>query len=294
MKKLTFKEWYDGDVTLQYAKFIYKGKEKKEDKEDKPELVSWDDFSDEDVDQIKKKQKEIFHEIIKLRLDKLKVNFKESYNRSQIKGELLEIEKQECINILSAPIPQSQKIISKEWNVLFELDDLLNIQYYFKNVILGGNDDGYDFIQSPNDKYQDITKTPSEAYAQLLFDYFQWLDDSFKSLDENSDQEKNNKSKKRDKTKMLWFQVGLLFANGEMDRLINRYQVGDLASYAAISKELGNENFRPYISESIHGSNKNDKNIFSDRKKLQSIIDYCESEGISIIDSFTMRMNKYK
>ena len=84
-----------------------------------------------------------------------------------------------------------------------------------------------------------------------------------------------------------WFKVGLLFATGEMD-LLKEY------NSTKIAKEKFGKNFkgfRPYISSSRYNQRKSDKNIFSSKKKMRDIIDYCNKHKITIAKSF---MNEFQ
>lgn len=80
----------------------------------------------------------------------------------------------------------------------------------------------------------------------------------------------------------IWFNVGLLFANGEMDKLIIQFK----SNANQIAKSLNNPSYRPYISESISKANKNDKNIFSNQGKLRKIQAHCKENNISIVEDF--------
>jgi hypothetical protein len=230
MKKHTFKDWYKGNVTLKYAKSVFIN-------ENKPKLVSWDEFIKTDVVKIKEKQKEIFRKTVDSKLESFKKRFFERYKNSIFKEELLETEKREFADILNGPIPDVDLIVSKNIDVLFEREDLLEIQSYYKNTIVGGCDEGFDFVQSPKDNYQDVSKTPSQAYAIVCFKYLEWLFENFKVTDNHS----------KDATEFLWFKVGLLFANGEMDSLIEESKCENIPNFSAISRKLENMNCRPYI-----------------------------------------------
>lgn len=278
MKKLTYENWYNGDVTLKYAKSVFINR-------NKPRLVSWDDFNEADVSKIKEKQNELFYEIVEYNLNNFKEHFYTRYKNSKIKDVLLEKEKKEFANILNAPIPNTDVIVSKNLKIQFQIDDLLEIQAYYKNVILGGQDYGYDFVQSPKDKYQYDSKILSQAYALVCFNYLEWLVESFKETNDALDTSK-------DKTKFLWFQVGLLFANGKMNSLIKKHKDGMTTNFSKISLELGNKNYRPYISESYSNTNKNDKNIFSSKSKINYITEYCDRKNISIVESFKNRIKE--
>ena len=279
MKKHTFKDWYKGNVTLKYAKSVFIN-------ENKPKLVSWDEFIKTDVVKIKEKQKEIFRKTVDSKLESFKKRFFERYKNSIFKEELLETEKREFADILNGPIPDVDLIVSKNIDVLFEREDLLEIQSYYKNTIVGGCDEGFDFVQSPKDNYQDVSKTPSQAYAIVCFKYLEWLVENFKVTDDVLDNSE-------DKTEFLWFKVGLLFANGEMDSLIEESKYENNPNFNSISKKLKNPSYRPFISESYLSKN-NRKNIFLDKSKVSYLENYCEENNISIVESFKVRVKKHK
>jgi hypothetical protein len=276
MKKHTFKDWYKGNVTLKYAKSVFIN-------ENKPKLVSWDEFIKSDVVKIKEKQKEIFLKTVDSKLKSFQKRFFERYKNSIFKEELLETEKREFADILNGPIPDVDLIVSKNINVLFEREYLLEIQSYFKNTIIGGCDEGFDFIQSPKDNYQVVSKTPSQAYAIVCFKYLEWLFENFKVTDNHS----------KDPTEFLWFKVGLLFANGEMDSLIEESKDKNIPNFSAISRKLKNMNFRPYISESYYSKN-NKKNIFLSKPKVSYLEKYCKENNIPIVESFKAYVKKHK
>jgi len=193
MKKYTYKDWFDGDVTLKYAKSIFIDGSI-------PLLVSWDEFDEIDVKKIKDKQEELFNKIVETNLNNFKNHFCKKYKKSMIKDELVENERQEFANILNAPIPDTPEIVSKYLKILFKRDDLLEIQSYFKNTILGGRFDNYDFVQSPNDKHQYNLKTPSEAIAMVYYKYLEWLIEHFDNNILESDESVQFKaSNKREK-----------------------------------------------------------------------------------------------
>ncbi len=86
----------------------------------------------------------------------------------------------------------------------------------------------------------------------------------------------------------IWFKVGLLFANGEMGKL----QLKHDNNATAIARELGNKNYRPYISETISNTNTTDKNIYANADKVLKIYNHCIENNISIIESFQQIQSK--
>lgn len=100
---------------------------------------------------------------------------------------------------------------------------------------------------------------------------------------------KNNESK-------LWFKVGLLFANGSMDKYYNTNKTGIKTQYTApkIAKELGNASYNKFILATMNNypiDNPNaNKNIFNSSDKMQKIINHCNELQIKVIEDFTKRL----
>ena len=151
MKKYKFESWYNGDVTLLYSEVFYKDNEN-DDKNNEPVFVTWDNFAKSEVIKIKEKQKEIFDENVNLYLTKFLTEFEKRYKKSLMAAEFLEMEKNECFNILYSEIPNSEIIITSNWKIPFNFNDLLEIQEYANKSILRGIENCLDFIHSPNTK----------------------------------------------------------------------------------------------------------------------------------------------
>lgn len=116
----------------------------------------------------------------------------------------------------------------------------------------------------------------------LIFGYKEWFDELIEPLQiKSTPQQKENKQNEDIKNK-LWFQVGLLFAKGEMEKLKTKYN----NNATQIAKHLGNSSLRPYISESISKTNTTDKNVFANNDRLLLIRKYCEENNISIVNDF--------
>jgi len=90
--------------------------------------------------------------------------------------------------------------------------------------------------------------------------------------------------KKKGKSEQNWFIIGVKFATGEIQNLLNEGM-----SATQIAKSLGNEEgYRPYITSSIGSEKvKTDKNIFNRKKKdLELILNYCEEKNLIICQDF--------
>jgi hypothetical protein len=172
----------------------------------------------------------------------------------------------------------------KHWPIILDKRYLEDIQLYIDNIMIIGIDDDLGFIHSPNSKYQDSSKPDKRVYARFVLEYCNWLISL--AEEEHQPNKAKNDIKIKEKENTLWFKIGLLFANGEMDKLIAKYKDGSMSNSTKIAKELGNKNYRPYISESTFAQNKNNKNIFSNTAKIDFIEEYCKKHNITIVDSF--------
>lgn len=94
------------------------------------------------------------------------------------------------------------------------------------------------------------------------------------------------------------FKVGLLFANGEMNKYytvnkLNEFVPKDGLSPLKIAKQLGNSSFEKYILASKNnyktGENKS-KNIFNNLDMMKNIIEHCKAEKIEIDPYFMSRL----
>ncbi len=168
-EEATYDNWWNGDVTLVHAtRYCNKG--------DEPLLVDWADFSESDADKIKDMQWEIFADAVNTRLKAVCSQFIKRYEFSEMKLEYFTDERQDCWNVMFAPIPNVKIVIFKHLGICLENQDLSDIQFYVNRTIKSGIDDGLGFIHSPNCKYQDKSISDSRIYARFVWEYFKWLE----------------------------------------------------------------------------------------------------------------------
>jgi hypothetical protein len=270
-----YDDWWNGNVTFIYATRVSIEGEL-------PRLVKWSDFKDSDAERIRKKQKEIFNEQVQLRLNTHIAHFTKTYESSKLKEKYFNDEIRQCRFILFDAVATQGNIRLKHWGVVYHSEYIRDIQNYIESAIYHGVDDGFDFIHSPNCKFQDNSTIHSSIYARSLWEYYEWL----KSLPKKNINIGDASSKKNKEA--LWFKVGVCFAKGEIDKLKQ-----EKISYTEMAGRLGNPSFRPFISESMSNGKKSNKNIFSRSKAdVQSILSYCERNNIKVVDSFLEEWKK--
>lgn len=136
----------------------------------------------------------------------------------------------------------------------------------------------------------DIEKKLSK---EIQSDFNTWYNNEISINDLSKPQQSNGKYDKttvENFTTKIWFKVGLLFANGEMDKLLKKHD----NVYTQIAKELNNISYRPYISDSMGTNTKSDKNIFNNENHIITIHDYCIQNKIVMNKNFLDKYNAIK
>jgi hypothetical protein len=267
-EEINYEAWLNGDIILKYTDVFYNPKNGKI-----PIIVDYTDFSDEDEAKVRKCQKLLFKQGVSNLLAKWQIALDSQYQNSQNK-ELLIANRIALIE----KVLFGQKIHDVDFtnfephNLVFYTNDLLGIRDYATRVIIDGQDYQYENVQSANSPYYDSNKVQCEQYAQALWEQLQLL--------------KNIPKRRPAPLDTIWFKIGLLIANGEMDKLIEKHE----RNFRAIAREIGIPGSRPYISDSINGNKA--KNIFASKFKVLFITDYCEKNEIPIVDTFTTKQKK--
>jgi hypothetical protein len=280
-KKYTFDDWWNGAVTLIYASTVSQIGEE-------ITRVDWSDFIDSDVVRIKAKQQEIFEEKVQDLMNRYVNEFNRRYQASKTKKRLLQIHRRFCNQIMFSTVPPQDVIYFPHWTQGFKYAYLTDIQQWVSESYVNGQPMELGFIHSPLSKFEDDKLPDSRVYGSFVWEYANWLNNWLKS-------ETNVSSKSKSSHEEKWFPVGLAFANGTMDALFEEHKVGDknAPNCTEVAKQLGNpKSLRPYISESYANTNIGDKNIFSQQKKIDAVIAYCDQHNITIVESFHQRIKK--
>lgn len=127
--------------------------------------------------------------------------------------------------------------------------------------------------------YDNVKSIAITDSSELLKSMVKWIDRQIAS-------EKPDTVSSKDETKKLWFKVGVELANGNIEILYAK-----LKTYRKVAIELGNIQYRPYISDSYSNSTDSPKNIYSDKLKMQKIHTYCIEHNIDVCESFLTRLN---
>lgn len=86
----------------------------------------------------------------------------------------------------------------------------------------------------------------------------------------------------------IWFKVGLLFATGEMDKLLKKYNKKPLK----VAESLNEPIFEKYILATMNDyrESNTDKNIYYNRDKMLKIIQHCKENNITLTKDFKSKL----
>lgn len=91
----------------------------------------------------------------------------------------------------------------------------------------------------------------------------------------------------------LWFRIGLLFAKGIAQDTYKKKFKGKKGEFKLITLELGfKESDRPYFSDTIGGNSSRPQNIYSNKKYMTILFDYCTKNEIEMCSDFESAYNK--
>jgi hypothetical protein len=88
-----------------------------------------------------------------------------------------------------------------------------------------------------------------------------------------------------------WFKIGLTFAIGQAQELYEKYKE-EKGHFSKIAIKLGfKPTDRPYFSQTINNSTRDNKNIYSSPEKLEKIYTYCKVKNIPVCSEFLSQLS---
>lgn len=162
---------------------------------------------------------------------------------------------------------ETGKLIAKE----LEIDDILTSLNSSRNIEL------HDFYSDVVYKLKDTNLPIKPNYKQ--FEELKMFIQQIRYSQDYKDKSVKNR---------IWFKVGLLFATGEMDELITKFN----KNATKIAIHLKAPNYNKYILATMHNykETNSDKNIYANSEKMQMIINYCKEQNIQVNPNFIARL----
>lgn len=166
----SFEDWYLGKVNLDTESLIYNVR-----KDKKPIVVSLNSFSHNDQERIIEEKRIIFDKKVLYVFNSFVNEFNSKLDDSEYKLRLLDSHIRECFAILNNKMPNVDITKTKYLGIIFEKEDLIKIQDYFKKYRLKGITNNFHFVHSVNSKYYNEDFVKNEVYSSAICDFYIFL-----------------------------------------------------------------------------------------------------------------------
>lgn len=165
-------------------------------------------------------------------------------------------------------------------NHLFKADkEDLNSLYFYAEKEMGTINEVWN-IHKLLKKYFDL-KNQLPIIKEVISFNFTQVEKVIKPVEENA-----------------WFQIGLTFATGKAQELLEHYKIGKgqfvKGHFTKITSDLGfKKSDRNYFSQTFNDTTKDNKNIYSQPDKLRVIYEYCQNNNIEVVEDFIKHLPTY-
>jgi hypothetical protein len=224
MSKYTFSNWWSGDICLDTCPLSFNN-------DSPPKVCSINDFSDKDIVEIKKTQKEIWDDACLKYFNEIKSEYESKSKNNTFYKTFLEVY---FFTLREKLNPYSTYYNEEHNKIVFNIPCIQRIEFdqmYFRdyrlfieNYSIKGNKNEYEFIHSPNCSYQlysnNIYKILPQVYAHCYSNLFLLVEKDFNELTYHSN-DKKGKEKNIDYTNFKNFKNN--FNNTNESLLINYF-----------------------------------------------------------------------
>lgn len=177
----------------------------------------------------------------------------------------------------------------KSHESILELETLIrDTDKFIDNYTVGEVFNNWESFQFDEAYKSPLSKESFTTFKELVLSKI----DELKNLEITS-----NKKQKKDYTKIVWFKVGLLYAENKLEKYIEECESNGKLSLKAgysgikVAEELGDIRYEKYIMGPI-GGYKGGKNVFDSIKNMEIIINYCKENKIEVCNFFIRKYNE--
>lgn len=181
----------------------------------------------------------------------------------------------ECI-LLGEISKKKLKYESKVFNFTLDRALLNGITTFYIDFIEVGNKDSYKYIGG-SPFFDELNSSAFQTWAYTLYDLLKWL----KDLDSGKLYEVNRYKKKKN------FLVALAFADGRIYQWIDE---GKMSSREC-ARKLKLPTMHPYVTHTHDNKRDSEKCIYTNRKLIRSLKEYCEVLGLEMDSRFLRKLD---
>ena len=159
----TFENWLAGTICPEPSLI-------KKDNLNNNHTFQWTNFPESELDKIREKQKEIFYQEANNISDKWIEEFENYYRVSKERIKYISKEQKRIEEILFELVPSnSETTLATRTNILFNSDELRDIQYYAERTYIKNEKQEFDFIHSSMCQFQDKERIHPAITAQAYY-----------------------------------------------------------------------------------------------------------------------------
>ena len=162
---------------------------------------------------------------------------------------------------------------STVFGYILERNYLNGIPEFYKRLDEKKDFENYDFIESPT-RFDGMNSSSVEIWTYALYDLLKWL----KEMESGKLNELEKLKKKKN------FIIALSFANGDIYRWVKEERM----SARECAAKLKLPSLHPFISETLNKESVSPKCLYSNKKLVRNLKDYCDFYGLEVDKRFEM------
>jgi hypothetical protein len=237
-------------------------------------VVLYEEMAEEELKSIRAIQKESGTNLRVERVRKAKAFFFKKLDQTIHEKLFIQTGVNELEHLLYGAISKRKQVfISTVFGYMLERNYLNGIPEIYKRLNEKKDFENYDFIESPT-RFDGLNRSSVEIWTYALYDLLKWL----KEMESGKLNELEKLKKKKN------FIIALSFANGDIYRWVKEERM----SARECAAKLKLPSLHPFISETLKEDSISPKCLYSNKKLVRNLKDYCDFYGLEVDKRFEM------
>ena len=235
-------------------------------------VVLYEEMDEEELKSIRAIQKENGSNLRVERVRKAKGYFFKKLDQTVHEKLFVQTGINELEHLLYGAISKRKLVFtSTVFGYILERNYLNGIPEIYKRLDEKKDFENYDFIESPT-RFDGLNRSSVEIWTYALYDLLKWL----KEMESGKLNELEKLKKKKN------FIIALSFANGD----IYRWAEEEGMSARECAAKLKLPSLHPFISETLNKESVSPKCLYSNKKLVRNLKDYCDFYGLEVDKRF--------
>lgn len=235
-------------------------------------VVLYEEMDEEELKSIRAIQKENGSNLRVERVRKAKGYFFKKLDQTVHEKLFVQTGINELEHLLYGAISKRKLVFtSTVFGYILERNYLNGIPEFYKRLDEKKDFENYDFIESPT-RFDGLNRSSVEIWTYALYDLLKWL----KEMESGKLNELEKLKKKKN------FIIALSFANGDIYRWVKEERM----SARECAAKLKLPSLHPFISETLNKESVSPKCLYSNKKLVRNLKDYCDFYGLEVDKRF--------